>query len=115
MLNALTVDVEEYFHATEVQVAVSEDQWTSLPSRIETQVDATLRILDRRNVKATFFILGWVADHYPRLVRDIVSAGHEIGCHSYSHRLVYELSPSEFRSDTMRAVRAIQNACGVTA
>jgi polysaccharide deacetylase family protein (PEP-CTERM system associated) len=76
-------------------------------------MDTTLRILERRNVKATFFVLGWVADHHPKVVRDIVSAGHEIGCHSYSHRLVYHLSPSEFRKDTVRAMQAIQNACGV--
>ena len=114
MLNALSVDVEENFHATEVQAVVRADQWTSLPSRVEAQTDKALRILEKRNVKATFFILGWVADHHPGVVRDIVSAGHEIGCHSYSHRLVYDLSPVEFRKDTRRAVSAIENACGLT-
>jgi len=114
MLNALTVDVEEYFHATEVQNALGEKQWELLPSRIEYQLRNTLKLLDNKKVKATFFVLGWVAENYPKLVREIASAGHEIGCHSFAHRLVYDLSPAEFRSDTLRAVSAIEDACGVT-
>ena len=114
MLNALTVDVEEYFHATEVQNALGEKQWDRLPSRIEVQLGITLKILENKRVRATFLVLGWVAERYPKLIRQIASAGHEIGCHSYAHRLVYDMSPTEFRSDTMRAVHAIQNACGVT-
>jgi polysaccharide deacetylase family protein (PEP-CTERM system associated) len=114
MLNALTVDVEEYFHATEVQNALGVKQWDVLPSRIEHQLWNTLQILDRNNVSATFLVLGWIAERYPKLVRAIASAGHEIGCHSYAHQLVYDLSPGEFRSDTLRAVHTIQDACGVT-
>jgi len=114
MLNALTVDVEEYFHATEVQNSISEKSRASLPSRIEFQLHKTLNLLERKNVSATFLVLGWVAEHYPNLVREIAAAGHEIGCHSYAHRLVYDLSPAEFRSDTLRAVHAIEDACGFT-
>lgn len=114
MLNALTVDVEEYFHATEVQNALGEKQWELLPSRIEYQLRNTLKLLENKNVKATFFVLGWVAENYPKLVQEIASAGHEIGCHSFAHRLVYDLSPAEFRADTLRAVSAIEDACGVT-
>src|ERR1035438_6522469 len=114
MINAITVDVEEYFHATEVQNALGKTEWAALPSRIQQQVHNTLSVFDNRNVKATFFILGWVADRFPALVREIADAGHEIGCHSYAHRLVYDLSPEEFRSDTLRAMNAIQNACGIT-
>src|SRR6476659_8637305 len=114
MVNVLTVDVEEYFHATEVQNVLGEKQWDRLPSRIEVQLGITLNILKNKRVRATFLVLGWVAERYPNLIRQIASAGHEIGCHSYAHRLVYDMSPTEFRSDTMRAVHAIQNACGVT-
>src|SRR3954447_3328289 len=113
MLNALTVDVEEYFHATEVQNALGVNHWDVLPSRIEHQLWKTLQVLENKNVTATFLVLGWIAERYPKLVRAISSAGHEIGCHSYAHRLVYDLSPEEFRADTIRALNAIQDACGV--
>jgi len=114
MINAITVDVEEYFHATEAQNALGQTDWASLPSRIQQQVHTTLDLFQRRNVKATFFILGWVAERFPTLVREIAGAGHEIACHSYAHRLVYELSPAEFRADTLRAITAIQDACGIS-
>ncbi len=114
MLNAVTVDVEEYFHPTEVQAAVGQSQWDTLPSRIEHQLDQTLQLLTTRKTKATFFVLGWVAERHPRAIQEIVAAGHEIGCHSYSHQLVYSLTPREFRQDTRRAVATIEDACGVT-
>jgi polysaccharide deacetylase family protein (PEP-CTERM system associated) len=114
MLNAVTVDVEEYFHPTEVQAAVDQSQWATLPSRIEHQLDQTLQLLATRKTKATFFVLGWVAERHPRAIQEIVAAGHEIGCHSYSHQLVYSLTPREFRQDTRRAVATIEDACGVT-
>jgi len=113
MLNVLTVDVEEYFHPSEVP-ATSIGNWNAYPSRVESQVQAALDLLDRHNVKGTFFVLGWVADHHPHVVRRILAAGHEIGCHSYAHRLVFDVTPAEFASDTIRAVRAIEDACGVT-
>jgi polysaccharide deacetylase family protein (PEP-CTERM system associated) len=114
MLNALTVDVEEYFHPTEVRSSADLSQWTLLPSRIEAQTKVVLDLLERHQVRATFFILGWVADHRPRIVREIAAAGHEIGCHSYGHELVFDLTPQIFRRETQRAVRAIEAACGVT-
>jgi polysaccharide deacetylase family protein (PEP-CTERM system associated) len=114
MLNALTVDVEEYFHASEIQRSGCTANWSSYPSRIDYQVQTTLDLLDGHNVKGTFFLLGWVAEHHRNVVRKIVAAGHEIGCHSYSHRLVFDLTPEEFTSDTKRAIRAIEDSCGVT-
>jgi polysaccharide deacetylase family protein (PEP-CTERM system associated) len=114
MLNAVTVDVEEYFHPTEVQTAINQSGWAALPSRIERQLDQTLELLAARRTKATFFVLGWVAERHPRAIREIVAAGHEIGCHSYWHQLVYSLTPQQFRSDTRRAVAAIEDAGGVT-
>jgi polysaccharide deacetylase family protein (PEP-CTERM system associated) len=113
MLNAITVDVEEYFHATEVQNSFGVKQWDMLPSRIGHQLQTTLEVFEKRNIKATFLVLGWIAERYPKLVRDIAAAGHEIGCHSYAHRLIYDLSREEFRSDTLRALHVIEDACGV--
>lgn len=114
MRNALTVDVEEYFHPAEVQKAVDPELWKQMPSRIESQVAEVLELLAERQVKATFFILGWVAENHPRAIREIATAGHEIACHSYAHRLVYAMQPKEFRQDTQRAIAAIQDACGTT-
>ena len=110
--NALSVDVEENFHATEVGAPAA--WWPSLPSRVCAQTGAVLSLLDDYSVRATFFILGWVAERHPEVARAIAAAGHQIGCHSYAHRLVSTLTPAEFREDTRRAVAAIEDACGVT-
>jgi len=112
--NIISVDVEEYFHPSELAKSVRRDEWNSLPSLVEPQTRKVLEIFDRHQVKGTFFILGWVAERYPALIREIASHGHEIGCHSFYHRLVYDLTPDEFREDTRRAVEAIANACGIT-
>ena len=112
MLNVLSIDVEEYFHPAEVRSPAV--QWPSLPSRIASEIEDILELLDQRSVTASFFVLGWIAERYPRLVRQIAERGHEIGCHSHLHRLVYDLSPEEFREDTERACCAIQDASGLT-
>ena len=112
MLNAITVDVEDYFHPTEIQAGVPPDRWEGLPSRVESSTHAVLELFDRHDVKGTFFILGWVAACKPGLVASIAAAKHEIGCHSFWHRLVYDLKPEEFEQDTRDAVSAIEAACG---
>jgi polysaccharide deacetylase family protein (PEP-CTERM system associated) len=114
MRNVLTVDLEEYFHATEMEAWVSDRRWRELPSRVEEATDRVLELLSRHDVCATFFALGWVVKRHPRLARRIAAAGHEIGCHGYAHRLVYDLSPAAFREDTELARKAIEDACGVT-
>jgi polysaccharide deacetylase family protein (PEP-CTERM system associated) len=111
--NILTVDVEEYFHPTEVQASIDSRRWGALPSRVEGQVELLLDLFQRKGVRATFFVLGWVAERRARMLRLIAANGHEIGCHSYWHQLVYSLSPAEFKEDTRRAVCAIEDACGV--
>lgn len=112
MLNALTVDLEDYFHPTEVQPYAPD--WSSLPSRVEWSTRRVLDVLAESGVHATFFVLGWVAERYPALIRKVAADGHEIACHSYAHRLVYSLSPEEFRADTTRARQVIEDACGVS-
>ena len=113
MINGLSVDVEEYFHPSELPSSSQPECWDLLPPRVPAQVDKVLELFARHQAKATFFILGWVAEHHPATVRRIVEAGHAIGCHSYAHRLVYDLSPDEFRADTLRATKAIEDACGL--
>jgi polysaccharide deacetylase family protein (PEP-CTERM system associated) len=114
MLNALTIDLEEYFHPTEVQPFVTPEEWSNLPSRVVAQTNDLLDLLASRNSKATFFVLGWVAERQPALIRAIAGAGHEIACHSYAHQLIYRLTPDAFRRDTQRAVAAIADAVGIT-
>jgi len=113
MLNALTIDLEEYFHPSELQRSVSISSWSSLPSRIVQETDDLLELLGQYSVSATFFVLGWVAERNPQVVRKIVQAGHEIGCHSYAHQMVYSLTPAQFREDTLRAIAAIESAGAV--
>jgi polysaccharide deacetylase family protein (PEP-CTERM system associated) len=93
--------------------AVDMQDWKLLPPRVEGTVRKVLDIFAEADVKGTFFILGWVAYRYPHLVRRIAEQGHEIACHSYAHRLVYDLNPQEFKADTARASQAIFDACGI--
>lgn len=111
--NILTVDLEDYFHPTEVGRTVDPGAWDSFPPRVDDAASLVLDILAAARVKATFFVLGWVAARRPALVRRIAEAGHELGCHSYSHSLVFALSPDEFRRDTETAADAIAQAAGV--
>jgi polysaccharide deacetylase family protein (PEP-CTERM system associated) len=113
MKNIFSVDVEDYFHPSELTASAPRDQWESLPSRVERSTEELLEVMDRRRAKGTFFVLGWVARQKPGLVRSIASGGHEVACHSYSHRLVYSMTPDEFREDTRLAIEAIEEACGV--
>jgi len=114
MLNIISVDVEEYFHPSEVARFAPMEQWSTLPSRVEEPTRRILHLFSQHEVHGTFFILGWVAERYPHLVREIAAGGHEIACHSYAHRLVYDLRPVEFEADTKRAVAAIEDACGIS-
>lgn len=110
--NVLSIDVEDYFHPSELGGNVK--NWISYKSRVDVGVNFLLEALAEQQIRATFFVLGWIATHHPRLVQRIAEAGHEIGCHSNLHRLVYRLHPDEFRQDTIAAVKAIEDACGVT-
>jgi polysaccharide deacetylase family protein (PEP-CTERM system associated) len=112
MKNALTFDVEEYFHAEAFARVLRPEQWPALESRVVATTGRILDILDRERVRATFFILGWVAERHPGLVREIASLGHEIGCHGYGHRMIQHLTRSEFERDVTRAKSALEDAIG---
>jgi polysaccharide deacetylase family protein (PEP-CTERM system associated) len=110
--NIISVDVEDYFQVEAFTDIVDRSKWGEYSSRVETNTRRILDLLDECQAPATFFILGWVAERYPGLVREIVARGHEPACHSYWHRLVYQLSPEEFRADTIRAKAVIEQAAG---
>jgi polysaccharide deacetylase family protein (PEP-CTERM system associated) len=109
----ISVDVEDYFHVEAFARVVDRNSWGSFASRVERNTERILDLFDERQIKGTFFILGWVADRYPDLVRLITERGHEPACHSYWHRLIYKLTPDEFRDDTLRAKNCIEQAAGV--
>jgi polysaccharide deacetylase family protein (PEP-CTERM system associated) len=113
MKNVVSFDVEDYFHVGAFAENIDKSQWATLPSRVEANTDKILEMMAKNGTVGTFFVLGWVADHFPRLVQRIAGAGHEIACHSQEHRRVFDLNPAEFRSDTLAAKQAIENACGV--
>ncbi len=100
MLNVLTVDVEDYFHGEGFASHIRYDQWDSFTPRVERNVRRTLDLFAKHGAKGTFFVLGWVAYKFPALVREIVSAGHEVGSHGYKHRRLHNMTPDEFRRDT---------------
>jgi len=110
--NILSVDVEDYFQVEAFTDTVKSSDWVSYPSRVEDNTHRVLDLFDKCGVKGTFFILGWVAERKPHLVRAIVERGHEPACHSYWHRLIYKLTPSEFKEDTRRAKDVIEQAAG---
>ena len=110
--NAVTVDVEDYFHASAFRELAPFETWDRQPSRVEQSTRKTLELLAAFNLRATFFVLGWVAERYPSLIREIRAAGHDVGCHSYAHPLIYHLTPAQFRDDTRRALASIEDALG---
>lgn len=101
--NALTVDLEDYFHVSAFAGSISRDDWDSHSLRVEKNTARLLELFDQHEVKATFFVLGWLAERIPGLVREIADQGHEVACHGYSHRLIYQQTPEEFREETLRS------------
>jgi polysaccharide deacetylase family protein (PEP-CTERM system associated) len=111
-INALTFDVEEYFHAEAFGGVVRREEWPSLESRVVTATDRLLELLSETAVSATFFVLGWVAERHPALVRAIQTQGHEVACHGYNHQMLTRLSRSELADDLQRAKTSIEDAAG---
>ncbi len=113
-LNLLTVDLEEWFVVEALQGRFTFKDWPDLPSTIARNTRKLLSIFDQHSVRATWFILGWCAERHPELIREIVAAGHEVACHSYSHTMVSKMNPEQFRSDTSKAIEIISRAGGIT-
>ena len=110
--NILTFDVEEYFHASAFEKVVTPDRWPQLESRVERNVEKILDLLERYQVRATFFVLGWIGKHHPWVVKKIAALGHEVACHGYDHRLVYQMSPDDFRRQLSRSIDILQELTG---
>ncbi|HEX5461310.1 MAG TPA: XrtA system polysaccharide deacetylase [Steroidobacteraceae bacterium] len=112
IINALTIDVEDYFHVAALAPSIAPETWSEREYRVERNTDRLLALFAEKNLRATFYVLGWVADRSPALVRRIAAAGHEVACHGYSHQLIYRQSPEEFRGETVRAKRLLEDATG---
>ena len=113
MINALTIDVEDYFQVTAFDGVVDRQDWAIYPSRVENNTRRVLDLLDEYHIKATFFVLGWVAERFPDIVQDIAKRGHEVACHGYGHELVYTLGPEAFRADVQKSKAILEHLTGV--
>ena len=111
-VNTMSVDVEDYFHVAALSEAISRDDWEHMNARVDHSTRHLLDMFDAAHTRATFFVLGWVADRHPLLVKEIHRRGHEIACHGYSHRLVYEQTPEEFRAETLRSKQMLEDLSG---
>ena len=112
MLNALSIDVEDYYHVSAFESVVRFEDWHRHESRVEKNTHRILELLDPYGVNATFFVLGWVAERYPGLVREISARGHEVASHGYSHQRIYRQSVSQFREETKRSKKALEDIIG---
>jgi polysaccharide deacetylase family protein (PEP-CTERM system associated) len=113
MLNALSVDIEDWFQVGAFETTIRREDWDGLECRVEANTDAVLQLFDDGGVKATFFTLGWVAERYPALMRRIVEGGHEIASHGCNHDRVFAMTPQAFAADLARARKTIEDAAGV--
>jgi polysaccharide deacetylase family protein (PEP-CTERM system associated) len=109
----LSVDVEDYFQVEAFSDRIRREDWQTMPRRVVANTERVLELLAEHGQHGTFFVIGWIAERHPELVRKIHAAGHEVACHSFLHRLVYQLTPEEFREDTRRAKAVLEDSIGV--
>ncbi len=112
MKNAMTVDVEDYFQVSAFEQHISRSKWESLPLRVEANTDKILELFAQYQTKATFFVLGWVAERCPQLIQRIVQQGHELASHGYQHIRVINQSPEEFRQDIIKTKHLLEDFGG---
>jgi polysaccharide deacetylase family protein (PEP-CTERM system associated) len=116
MFNILTIDIKDYFQVHAFSNVIKFEEWGNYECRIERNTDRILEILDSvrspQKVQGTFFVLGWIAERYPDLVRRIHKEGHEIACHGYAHKLIYDQSKEEFRNDIKKAKATLEDITG---
>src|ERR1044071_8380812 len=110
----MTIDVEDYFHVHAFSEIIDPADWDDYPSRVERNTLRVIEIFADYSVKATFFVLGWVAKKYPKLPLQILLAGHQVGCHGFAHRAIYAESPAEFRQDVKLAKIVLEDALGAS-
>ena len=112
LLNAFSVDVEDYFQVAALAPAITVESWPTWEYRVEANTEVILQLCAEKGVRGTFFILGWVAERSPNLVKRIACAGHEIACHGFSHQLIYRQTPEVFREETFRSKRFLEDVIG---
>jgi polysaccharide deacetylase family protein (PEP-CTERM system associated) len=112
-VNALSVDVEEYFQVTALSERIGRNAWQDHPSRIEGNIEKILEMFENTDTKATFFVLGWIAERHPELVRLIAAGGHEIASHGLEHVRVHEQTPGQFRDDVTKTRKILEDTTGV--
>lgn len=112
LMNALTVDVEDYFQVSAMAPHIARDSWDAQPCRVERNVQRLLALFAQQKAHATFFTLGWIAERYPQLVRDILAGGHELASHGYGHLRASDQSPADFRQDVQRAKALLEDIGG---
>jgi polysaccharide deacetylase family protein (PEP-CTERM system associated) len=110
--NIFTVDLEDWFHFEFGGFSVPLDSWGQMESRVEAVTEQLLKVLDDHQTTATFFVLGWIAERYPKLVKNIVDLGHEVGCHTYCHHQINQIEPAVFRQDLKKAKAILEEASG---
>ena len=113
IVNAMSVDVEDYYQVSAFDRVVDRSSWEGRESRVVANTHRLLDLFDEAETRATFFVLGWIAERHPELVRSIVSRGHELASHGYGHELIYNLTPEQFRDDVRRAKAVLEHAGGV--
>ena len=113
VINAMSIDVEDYFQVAAFKSNIDPEHWDSIPCRIERNMDVVMALLRKNNVKATFFTLGWLAQRYPALVRHIVAEGHELASHGYGHQMIGDMTPVSFREDVSKAKQILEDVSGV--
>ena len=111
-INAMTVDVEDYFQVSAFEGIIDRSLWDNIPCRVEGNTDRILNLFAEKEIKATFFTLGWVAERYPDLVKRIVSEGHELASHGFAHTRVTQQSPKEFRADIEKTKQLLEDISG---
>ena len=113
IVNALTVDVEDYFQVAAFETNIRRDQWASIPCRVEDNTNRVLDLFAEQGAKGTFFVLGWVAERHPRLVRRIAAEGHELASHGYDHVRIHEFDREQLREDLLRTRGILEGIAGV--
>nr|WP_246255352.1 XrtA system polysaccharide deacetylase [Parasphingorhabdus flavimaris] len=112
LLNAMSVDIEDWFQVGAFETVIDRADWDQLEHRVERNSEAVLELFDEAGIKATFFTLGWVAERYPALMQKVAAAGHEIANHGYDHARVFTLTPDQFRDDLDRSRKILQDTSG---
>ena len=112
VLNAFSIDVEDYFQVAALAPAAPPESWSKWEYRVERNTECILGLCAERNIRGTFFILGWCAERSPGLIRKIAAAGHEVACHGYSHQLIYKQTEAVFREEARRSKHFLEDTIG---